>query len=528
VKIADARTMRAVDRRAVSRYGLRGLQLMENAGRGVARVVAAKLRGPARGRTPARVAIIAGKGNNGGDGFVAARHLHNMGVEVSVLSLAPLSAIKGDARVNARTWVKMGGEVRVINDGRALKEAASMLRHSAVVVDGIFGTGLATPVKGVHADVIEAVNALPGKVVAIDVPSGIDSTTGAVLGVAIKADVTVTMAMPKLGLYLYPGRAHAGRIEVVDIGVPRALLEDSAFRWNLVTRGYVSSVLRPRRPESHKGTYGHVLVVGGSPGKTGAAAMAAMGAMRAGAGLATIALPAGLNSAMEGKTIEVMTAPLPETPSGTLGAVSYAELAEVMQKKSSLVVGPGLGDPEQTAPLVVSIVKGSTLPMVIDADALNALALKNRLGTLKKGAPSVLTPHPGEMSRLLKTGVETIQADRVGAAVSLAKKTGATVVLKGAATVVAAPGGETYINHTGNAGLASAGTGDVLSGVIGGLLAQGCSTLHAAVAAVYIHGLAADELKRECGEAGMVATDILARLPATINALLAARDTVEG
>ncbi len=522
MKAVTSKAMRAIDRSAVRDYSMRSIQLMENAGRGVAEVVAAELEEMAPHR--ARVAVVVGKGNNGGDGFVAARFLKNSGVGVTVLSLAPLKDIKGDAGVNAGIWLKMGGETVYLRSAGDIKKHATLLKHASVIVDGMLGTGLASPVRGLYAGVIDFINGLKKRVVAIDVPSGIDATTGGVLGTSIKASVTAAMAAMKTAFFLYPGRALAGRVEVVDIGLPQELVTDERIRWNVITGGDLRRVLKARRPDSHKNSCGHLLLLAGSPGHTGAGYMAAMGAMRAGAGLVTIGLPASLEPIMERKTTEAMTAALPETADKTLGVAAFKKIDTLLKGKSALVVGPGLGCTKEVSGLLERLLgaRRSAPPMVIDADGLNALA--GRLKLLKdataNGKEVVLTPHPGEAARLLKIKSAGVQGDRVGAAEALVKRTGCVVVLKGACTIIAAPGvksSEIYFNTTGNAGLASAGTGDVLSGMIGGLLAQGYTPLESAFVAVYVHGLAADRLAARGGEAGLVATDLLPVIPALLN-----------
>ncbi len=522
MKIADAGTIRAVDKLAMSRFGLSGPVLMENAGRGVAGAVMRELESfkCARGR----VAIIAGKGNNGGDGYVAARHLANSGARPVVYSLVRPEELKGDAAVNAKIWSKMGGETIAILSKKGLTKHAPSIGRACVVVDAIFGTGLAKPVKGFYADVIGFINGLTkASIISIDIPSGIDASTGAVLGCAVMADVTATMAMPKIGLCQWPGRVHAGRVEVVDIGVPRSLTGDPSIRWNLVDDAVVSGMLKPRPADAHKGSCGHLVVVAGSVGKTGAAYMAATGAMRAGAGLVTLGLPEGLNPVMEAKTTEVMTAPLPQTFEGGLCAASYPVLKTLMEGKSAIVFGPGLGRADGVSALLDKVLKETTVPVVIDADGLNCLA--GRVYILKKAkCQIVLTPHPGEMARLLGMSVSEVQKDRIASAEALSKKTGAVVVLKGAATVIASPGGQVYINPTGSSALASAGTGDVLCGMIGGLISQGLDILSASVAAVYGHGLASERwTDANKGEAGMMATDLLGFIPVVLNSFVSKR-----
>lgn len=515
MKLFDSKGIQALDRAAVRKYGIKGLQLMENAGRAVAAIVLREMEGL---RLSQRVAIVAGKGNNGGDGFVAARHLKNSGIPVSVFLAGRLEEMKGDAALNAKAWLKMGGEVNPVNTEADLKKAGSVLRHSPIIIDALFGTGLNTSVAGIYASIISYINTLGKKVISVDIPSGIDATTGAVLGTAVRADITATMAAPKIGLYVLPGRDYAGKVEVVDIGAPRelTLTDDERISCNLITDDFLRRTLRPRHPNAHKGALGHLVIIAGSPGMTGAAYMAGTAAMRSGAGLATIALPESLNPIMEIKTAEIMTKPLPETGAHTLGPVSYDAVKKFIEGKSAVVAGPGLGASKDVDSFIEMLIDGLSIPAVIDASALNAVA-KNP-GALKKlKAGVVLTPHPGEMSRLLRMPVSEVQKDRLGAARKLAEKTGAVVVLKGAATIVADKEGRTYINPTGNPGLATAGTGDILAGMIGGLLAQGYGLVESACASTYIHGLAGDEVKSENGEAGMMATDLLPHIPRLIN-----------
>lgn len=517
MKLIDARSTRSIDRTAVRRYGIKGLVLMENAGRGVAEAVKREL--ASSGGARKRALIIAGKGNNGGDGFVAARHLKNSGVDVTVVALARPDTLKGDALVNARAWVKMGGEVVVVRSLADLKKSASLFTHSSLIVDAIFGTGLTKPVEGYAAGVIDLVNSLGKMVVSVDIPSGVDSTTGAVLGTAVRAAVTVTMAAPKLGLYLYPGREHSGCIEVVDIGCPGELIEDPGIRWELVTAGYLKKILRPRGAASHKGSYGHLLVAAGSVGMTGAAYMAGMGALRAGAGLVTVGVPESLRAALDRKTVEVMTLGFPEGPDKTLGEASFGGLKEALKGKTALVIGPGFKPSEDALRLVEMVIKENNIPLVVDGGALSSLS--GRAPVLKRSkAPVVITPHPGEAARLLGVSPADVQADRIASAERLAKATGATVVLKGAGTVVASAG-RVFINPTGNPALSTAGTGDVLAGMIGGLLAQGYSALDSSVSGVYLHGLAADIISERGRGRGMVATDLLGAIPAAFDSVLA-------
>ncbi|VAW38123.1 NAD(P)H-hydrate epimerase / ADP-dependent (S)-NAD(P)H-hydrate dehydratase [hydrothermal vent metagenome] len=520
--LVDAKTMRALDRKTIKDYGIKGLVLMENAGRGLAEAVAELLDDELEASGRARVSIICGKGNNGGDGFVAARHLRNGGYEVEVFMTAPLSALKGDAAVNARIWEKMGGSCFNVSSAKEIEGSLSRLRHSAVVVDALFGTGLKSELKGLSRALVEVINSLSAVIVSVDIPSGLDATTGKVHGAAVMADLTVTMGYPKLGFFLYPGKDYTGEIDVVDIGMPPEVAADVNIDNYLIDDVLVSELLSSllwRTEDTHKGNYGHLLVAGGSTGKSGAVVMAATSAMRVGAGLVSVAVPCSLHNIMEVKTTEVMTTPLSEEPSSlgrgsVMNGASVGEIAGELGGKSALIVGPGLGKvPEGFAGALKGLLACCAeegVAVLIDADGLNAL--DGKLSILKhasdSGAEIVITPHPGEAATLLGKDTTDIQEDRLRSAGQLREKTGAVVVLKGASTIVATEEG-VFINPTGNPGMATAGMGDVLAGIIGGLMAQGLAVVDASVAGVYLHGMAGDIAAEDKGEAGLVATDLI-------------------
>ena len=515
MKIVDSDTMRRLDEITIKKYGIPGLVPMENAGRGVAGIIERDF-GNLKGKN---ISIFAGKGNNGGDGFVAARHLSNKGFKVVVYLLAKKSDVKGDAKVNLDIWSRMGGEVIEILSIRGVEKYRSNIRHAALIVDAIFGTGLSADVKGIQRDVIEFINRLNKPVVAVDIPSGLDASNGKVLGSCVKATITATMAIPKIGLVVYPGVDYAGRVETVDIGMPMELLKDEKIPWEVLDFEGIKKLLRPRHGNSHKGTFGHLFVLAGSVGKTGAAAMTSVGAMRAGAGLVTLGIPESLNPIMAKKLTEVMTLPLAESASGVCGYEAFDEVVKFIRDKEVVVLGPGLTASEPVRRLVLRLTKESNIPLVIDADGINCLAYDVKI--LKKAkAPIIITPHPGEMARLVGMTAKDIQEDRIGIAERFAKENKVIVVLKGAGTVIAEPSGKIFINSTGNPGMATAGTGDVLSGMIGGFIAQGYSPIDAARIGVYLHGLAGDESAKKKGQIGMMATDILDILPKVINSFM--------
>ena len=514
MKIVTAEQMRAIDARAIEEYGVPGVVLMENAGRQVEQAIVARY--PDVGRM--KVGIVAGRGNNGGDGFVVARHLAQRGVEVSVMLLAAKSAPSGDARINLDIIDRMGVPIVEVETEKAFSKNEREFAGCDLLVDAILGPGLVSEVEGLYERVINAMNGWGRPVVAVDIPSGLSSDTGVVLGAHIMADLTVTLALPKPAHLLFPAAKAVGELVVADISIPRALLEDDALTVNLLERSEVSCWFGPREADAHKGSYGHLLVLAGSVGKSGAAVMAAKGALRVGAGLVTVAVPASANPAVEAATMEAMSFPLPETVAGTIALGAADMLPTLLEGKDAVVIGPGITTHAETAQFLHELLEQVRVPTAIDADGVN-----NIVGHLhlveRKPVPFLLTPHPGEMSRLVGRGIDEIQADRLGVAGSVARQYGVYVALKGARTVVGHPSGEVFVNPTGNPGLASGGTGDVLAGMIGGFLAQGMSPGEALRAAVFLHGMAADEAAAVCGEQGLIAGDLLELLPACIRAL---------
>ncbi|MFQ5840225.1 MAG: NAD(P)H-hydrate dehydratase, partial [Candidatus Methylomirabilales bacterium] len=507
MKVVTAQEMRELDRRAMAEYGIPSLLLMENAGAGAAREIAACF--PDFHRL--RVLVVAGKGNNGGDGFVVARHLSNRGVAVRVVLLAKRDEITGDAAVNLGVVDHSGIPLVEVTASGEVERLAQECQGADLVVDGILGTGLRGPAQGLAAEAIRIINDRKAPVVALDVPSGLSTDDGLAPEPTIRATLTATFGLPKRGLVLYPGAQWAGTVRVVDIGLPRSFLTDPKLLVELTEASQVAACFPPRDPTGHKGTYGHVLIVGASPGKTGAVALAGLGALRVGAGLVTVAVPERLHDVMEVKLTEVMTAPLPETETGTVSLKALDPLVELTQGKKVLAIGPGLSAHPETVRLVFELLRRVHVPVVVDADGINAL--RGRVDALDKlSIPLILTPHPGELSRLLAIDKEEIQARRIGIAQEVAKTHDLTLVLKGARTLVADPAGGIFVNPTGNPGMATGGTGDVLTGLIAGLIAQGLSPLRAAIAGVYLHGLAGDLACRELGPEALIAGDLLDRL----------------
>lgn len=513
LKIVTAAQMQELDRRTIAEARIPGTTLMERAGAGVVAGIETRF-GPPRGK---RVTVLCGKGNNGGDGFVVARLLRHRGANVRVLAMSPASELSRDAAMMHRQFVRAAGKsaVRSYSSGTY---ARSLLKQSDIVVDALLGTGLSSDVTGRYADAIDAINESGRPVVAVDLPSGLHADTGAALGRAVRASLTVTFGLPKLGLYQQRGIDLAGQVTIVDIGIPPAFVDAVESRTSLITESFVRECLPARWPSSHKGTFGHAAIIAGSVGKTGAAAMTAKAALRTGAGLVTVAIPSSLNDVLEAKLLEAMTIPMPETKARTLARTAFDRLAEFTTARTAVAIGPGLSTHPETVDLVQELVRRLDRPAVLDADALNALAGRASILTECK-TPPILTPHPGEMARLERNATsQSVNADRIGTATRFARERGVFVVLKGARTVVARPDGTAAISPTGNPGMATAGTGDVLTGMIVGLLAQGVAPWEASCAATYLHGLAGDLAAAEKGQAGLIAGDVIDRIPSALTA----------
>ena len=512
MKIVSAEQMRNIDRRAIKEFGVPGVVLMENA----ASAILAEMERFFDGLAGVRVGILCGKGNNGGDGLALARRLRTRGVPVRVALLAPLDAVLGEAKINLDILRKTDVEIIPNATAQSLPEIISW---ADLLVDAVLGVGLSSPLTGVHKQAVEMVNASGRPVVSVDVPTGIDADTGAVLGTAVRADLTVTMALLKRGLVLSPGAEHAGTVRVADISIPSEAVEQEKITVSLLDRGYAWRMFGRRERTAHKGDFGHLMVIAGSSGKAGAALMTARGGLRAGSGLVSVATPNRLVPMIQQQVFEAMCFPAAESVDGTIGADAEEELLKFSGSMTACALGPGLSTHPETVQVVRSLVQKIEIPMVIDADGINAVVdareiLKNTR------APVIMTPHPGEMGRLLGVSSAEVQGDRLGVASKFAAEYKVTVVLKGAGTVVAASDGELFINATGNPGMATGGTGDVLTGMIGGLLAQGYPSTQAACLGVYLHGLAGDLAAEDKGEIALIAGDVIEKIPDAIKKIV--------
>ncbi len=508
IPLCTAEEMRSLDNRTINGLGIPGVVLMEHAGRGVVKAIEERF-----GLRGKRLLVFAGKGNNGGDGFVVARWARRLGAHPKVLLLTKLENLKGDALINARVWKQLSPEGLIeVEDSLAFQ---GVFDNTDLVVDAILGTGLSSGARGLAAEAIEAINSSGVPVVAVDIPSGLSSDSGAIPGPAVKAELSVTFGLPKVAHWCYPARELVGEVVVVDIGIPPAYVEEASFENYLIEDRDLLPFFPKRPPQAHKGRYGHLLVLAGSPGKLGAGIMASLAALRTGAGLVTAGVPAGLNLAFEAAVMEAMSAPLPEAPNGGLGADALEEVLKLTEGKSAVAMGPGMGTDPSTKSLMLSLVERLEVPMVIDADGINLVAEEPEV--LKRAkAPVILTPHPGEMARFCSISAKEIQECRLEMAREFAQRFGVIMVLKGAGTITALPNGVCYINPTGTPGMASGGSGDVLTGIISGLVCQGIAPEEAAWAGVYLHGRAGELATEMSGEYGMIAGDMLGALPDAI------------
>lgn len=511
--LATTGEMAALDRRASEECGIPARALMESAGRSVAEAARRLV-----GSQAARAVVLAGKGSNGGDGLVAARLLHDAGWQVKVVLLARDHEITGDAAASLVSAREASVEIAGI-DGTVMAGLRGLLAGADLIIDGLFGTGLRGPVQGPAGAAIEAMNACGRPVLAIDIPSGIHGDGGPLEGPAVRAAATVTMGLPKIGLILPPGAEYAGQIWVADIGHPAALVKGSGIRTRLVTREMVNAAIPTRRLDAHKGDFGRVFIVAGSVGHTGAAVLAALGALRGGAGLVSLGVPASVYPIVGPAVIEGMPLPLPDED-GAVSSQAAGRILELAATADAVACGPGLSTSPGAAAVVRRLVEECQRPLVLDADALNVLA--SLAGDLPRArAALVLTPHPGEMARLLRVPTDRVQADRLSAARDAASRFGSVVVLKGARTVVADPEGDAFVVAAGNPAMATGGMGDVLTGIMAALVGQGIPPVSAAWAGAHLHGLAGDLAAGARGPAGILAREVADTVPAALAAVRA-------
>ncbi len=496
MKILNSEQMRNVDKRTTERFGIPSIVLMENAA--IAVIDAIEAHYP----NVDRAAVFCGTGQNGGDGLAIARHLENRGVVPVIFVVGDRTKFSGDAQTNFTACERLAIPIYDIADPDHVEDALVHAADADVVVDAIFGTGLNRAPSGVHAEVIRAIAELRLPVVAVDLPSGANASSNQLFDPCVQAEVTVTFAAPKVCHVFEPAATYCGEVIVADISIPEAALEQEEVPLALLTPKDIQPLVAPRLAQTHKGTYGHVGVIAGSTGRSGAAVMCARGAIRTGAGLVSVMTDPETAKLVHAASIESMT-------------YSGADVREFLQHKTAALIGPGLPDTERAYAWVRAAVDAIDLPLIIDASGLNAFAGRaNEINP--SGKPRVITPHPGELARLAGSDAKTINADRIASARDAARACKCVVVLKGYQTLVAEPDGHVHVNPTGNPGMATGGMGDVLSGMVAALLARGDDPADAACAAVYLHGLAGDLLKDEFGDTGLAAIDLAERIPLAI------------
>jgi NAD(P)H-hydrate epimerase len=521
MRVLNAAQMREADRRTIEEIGIPSLVLMENAGRQVVAAMEA-VHGDLQEHS---VAVLCGRGNNGGDGFVVARTLLQRGVDVSVFVIGSVADVRGDARTNLEILGRVGLTAVEVADSQAWELHFSEVSECTLIVDAMFGTGLNAPLTGLLETVVADVNQSGIPVVAIDLPSGLSADSHEPIGDSIVAGTTITLAAPKLSLVLPPAETRAGDIVIADIGIPMEVIESvDGPRVELLTRGSMRGLVPPREADTHKGDYGRVTIVAGSLGKTGAAHLAATGALRSGAGLLTVATPSRCLPIVAAMAPEYMTLPLDDNPDG-LDPDGVDELLSAAQ--DVVAIGPGLGQGSGTRAFVHAVVDRATVPLVVDADGLNAFTGQPDLLAGRNERDVIITPHPGEMARLVGMTTEEVQANRLEVARTFATTHRVYVVLKGHRTLIATPDGSVFINPTGNPGMATGGTGDVLCGMIAGWLAQLLDAEAACKVAVYLHGMAGDLAQADEGEVSMTASDLAAHIGDAILELTARRKVVE-
>ncbi len=500
--IVTAKQMSEIDAYCIDQLKIPGVVLMENAGIGVVNQALVLLKNNPAGK---QVLILCGPGNNGGDGFVAARHLINQGAQVYTLVLSPREKIKDDALVNLEILEKMDHLVRFLDT------FVQPIVKPDLIIDAMLGTGVKGALRGIFIEYVEWANQQPCKTLAVDIPTGVNGDDGSINGPVIKADITATMALPKPGLLFSPGREFAGKIETIDISMPQKAFDNNISKVWMPEPEEIKGLLPSRPLDAYKNKFGTVAVVAGSRGFTGAACLSSMAVLKSGSGLSYLCAPASLNVIYESQMAEVITWPF-DNDKGYLSIKDIDKIKEKINEQSVVALGPGLGQAQETSELVLQLLKDLDKSMVLDADGLNICA-NHPESIINYRGEMVLTPHPGEFSRLTGLSIKEIQSDRIEWVRKYSKKWNQVLVLKGGPTLVGTPEGDVYINPTGNAGMATAGSGDVLTGIIAGFISQGLGTYKAALAGVYIHGLAGDLAKDDMGEAGMTAMDILNNLP---------------
>lgn len=513
MKVVTAEEIKKIEQIAIKEYGISELILMENAGVEVSKIVKCHI-GDINNK---KIVIFAGKGNNGGDAFVVARHLANQGAKIKVFILGDFTEIIDSAAINLSIIKKMNIDITALNHERDWDKMKISTAFADCIVDGLIGTGFIGELREDTEKIINLINNSGKDIISIDLPSGVETDNGKVSTIAVKATKTVTFSLPKIGLILYPGTSFVGELFVADIGIPRKILDSNFIKQSILSANDIKDLMPERSPEAYKGSVGKVLVIAGSRGMTGAATLTVDAAMRAGAGKVTLAIGESLHAIMEMKLTEVMTTPLQENDNNSLSDYCFDEIKKNVNDNNidSIIIGPGLGRQDETLKVIRNLISDVDKPFIIDADGLSAINGYTGFANNKTVVP-ILTPHLGEFSKLIGITIEDIKEDIIFFARQAAKDFNSIIVLKGPRTVVAAPNGDIYINTNANEGMATAGSGDVLAGIIGSFLAQGLENYLAAVTGVFIHGFAGDIVACNNGKIGMIAGDITNAIPGAI------------
>lgn len=519
--ILNSDQMRKCDRITIEDLKVPGIILMENAGISVVNVIEEVI----EEINELRYLVVCGRGNNGGDGFVVARHLKRRGTSVEVILVGHAEQLKGDALANYQMLKVYTSDIHIITTEEELSQKRSLFIEADIIIDALFGTGLSTAIEGIYSAVVEEINKHDAIVISIDTPSGLSSDTNKIIGPCVNADITVTLATMKWCHIFPPAEYMCGEVFVKDIGIPKYVLEQASSNLKLITNDDITKILLPRIPDTHKSNYGEILVVAGSVGKLGAAWMTGQSAMRSGAGLVSVGIPDSCHTAMMSKVIELMTIGFPSTEDGTFSFKALEPILDFAKDKDLISVGPGITTHPDCIKLVHELIKKYEKIIVIDADGINAIAKNVNVLKEKKGK-LILTPHPGEMARLINSTSKEVQENRVQVAYDFAIRYEVILVLKGYRTLIAFPDGMVYVNPTGNAGMASGGVGDVLTGMIAGFVGQNVKNINQAVlTAVYLHGLAGDIAKEKLGEIPLVASEIMRSIPKAIKLTIGEQNT---
>jgi ADP-dependent NAD(P)H-hydrate dehydratase / NAD(P)H-hydrate epimerase len=505
--------MQAIDRWAIEKLGIPGSVLMENAGGAIVR----QLQNIITDLPAKKIIIFCGKGNNGGDGFVIARHLFQLNANVTVLLAGKLADIKDNAKTNALSVQNLNISIQEINSEN-INNFDRKLRHSDIFIDALFGTGLSKSATGIMESLINKINHHKKYTVSVDINSGIDADSGLLIGPHVYSDITFALASMKNSHLIHPAAGVTKKVKLLDIGIPKESYRKQKIKSYLIEEKDIKNIFHSRSPDSHKGNYGHVLVLAGSTGKSGAAGLTSLAALRSGCGLCTLALPETCQKAFELHPMEVMTVPLPQTQSGAFSLKAKDPILKLLEGKSAVAMGPGLTTDPETVKLIGELLPYIDLPLILDADAINAF--EKNIDWLDQLKSAILTPHPKEMSRLTGLPTQQIQNNRMQVTTEFAQKHSIILLLKGAPSLIGSPDGNIHINSTGNPGMATAGSGDVLTGIIAGLAAQNISLQNAAIAGAYIHGHSGDLFSQKETQTSLIAGDLLRCLPDSIKQIL--------